>query len=66
MPGKGKCRIDIDMLQLQRGTSLLQLSKLEACQRRDAKGKVAENTQDCNRKGVLLKPHHPRTVLQVP
>jgi hypothetical protein len=68
MSGKGQYSIDTDMLQLQdggrRGTSSLQLSRLQARQGRGAKEKVAESAQDYNRKGVLFKPHHPRTILR--
>jgi hypothetical protein len=50
MLGKGQCRIDTNMLQLQvggcRGTSSFQLLRLQAHQGRDAKEKVAESTQD--------------------
>jgi hypothetical protein len=68
MPGKGQYSIDTDMLQLQvdgrRGTSSLQLSRLQAGQGKDAKEKVAESAQDYIGKGVLFQPHHPRTTLR--
>jgi hypothetical protein len=58
LPRKGKCSIDTDMLQLQvggrRGTSSLQLSRLQPRQGRDAEEKVAGSAQDYNGKGVLF------------
>jgi hypothetical protein len=67
MPGKGQYSINTNMLQLQvggwRGTSSLQLVRLQACQGNGAKENLAESAQDYNRKGVLLHPHHPRTIL---
>jgi hypothetical protein len=66
VPGKGQYSIDTDMLQLQvggqRGTSSLQLSRLQARQGRDSKEKIAESAQDYNGKCVLFQPHHPRTI----
>jgi hypothetical protein len=67
MPGKGQYGINTVILQLQiggqRGTSYLQLSRLQARQGRDAKEKVSESARDYNGKGVLFQPHHPRTIL---
>jgi hypothetical protein len=58
MPRKGQYSINIIILQLQiggqRGTSYLQLSRLQAHQGRDAKEKVSESAQDYNGKGVLF------------
>jgi hypothetical protein len=55
------------MLQLQVGgqreNSSLQLSRLQARQGRDAKGKVAESAQDYNWMGIL-QPHRPWTNLR--
>jgi hypothetical protein len=57
MPEKGHT----DMLSLQvggrRGTSSLQLSRVQARQGRDAKEKVAESAQDYNGKDVLFQLH---------
>jgi hypothetical protein len=36
---------------------------MQAFQGRDAKGKVVENAEEYNLKGVLFQPHYPRTVL---
>jgi hypothetical protein len=56
------------MLQLQtggrRGTSPLQLSRLQARQGIEAKEKVAEGAKDYNGKGVLFQPHHVKTILR--
>jgi hypothetical protein len=61
IPGKGQYSIVADMLQLQvggrRGTSSLQLSRLQARQGRNAKKNVAEIVQDYN-------PHLSRTILR--
>jgi hypothetical protein len=55
------------MLQAQvgggRGTSSLQLPRLQPRQGQDPKEKVAENAQGCIGKGVYFHPHHPWTVL---
>jgi hypothetical protein len=57
MPGKGQYMIDKDMLQLQdagrRGTSFLQMSRLQAREGSDAKEKC-----------VLFQPQDPRTILR--
>jgi hypothetical protein len=67
MSRKGQYGISTYMLQLQvggqRGTSSLQLSRLQVCQGRDEKEKVAESTQNYDGKGVLFEPHYPRTIL---
>jgi hypothetical protein len=66
-PEEGNAASNTDMLQLQvggrRGTSTLQLSRLQPRQGKDAKDKVAGNAKKYIVKGVLFQPHYPRTVL---
>jgi hypothetical protein len=65
MPRKGRYSIDTDNLQLQvgewKGTSSLQLSRLRACQGRDANEKVSDSTPRLQR-AVLFQPHHPKII----
>jgi hypothetical protein len=49
----------------RRGTSFLQISRLQARQERDAAEKVAESAKDFNWKGIIFQPHHPRTTLSL-
>jgi hypothetical protein len=68
MPEKEQYSINTDMLQVsvggRRGTSSLQLSRLQIRHGRDTKEEIAERTQGYNGKGVLFQPHHPRTILR--
>jgi hypothetical protein len=68
VPRKGQYSINTNMLQLQvcgrRGTSYLELSRLQAHQGRDAKEKVTEYAKDYNGKGILFQPNHSRTSWQ--
>jgi hypothetical protein len=56
------------MLQLQvdgwRGTSSVQLLRLQAFQRRNAKEKVAGSARDYSEKVAVFQPHHPRTIFR--
>jgi hypothetical protein len=57
-----------DMLQLPAGrrreSTSLQLSGLQACEARDAKEEVSEDTENYNWKDMFLKLYHPNFVLR--